>query len=61
MAHNKQKWRFAGNIEKSQKVKINFLKFFSSKTIFLSTYEASIHSIQTSNEKVMDNLSFSAI
>jgi len=44
--------------KKSQKVKINFLKFFSLKIIFLSTHEALIHSIWTSKEKVMDNLSF---
>jgi len=44
--------------KKSQKVKTNFLKFLSSKIIFLSTYEALIHYIQTSNEKVMGNLRF---
>ncbi len=44
--------------KKSQKVRITFLQFLSSKIIFLSTCEALIQSIWTSNVKVMDNLGF---
>jgi len=54
-----QKYRLVGNTQKSQKVKIKL--FFPNILIFLFPCKAMIHSIWTSDEKVIDNFVFQSI
>jgi len=50
------KWFPLGNTKLSQKSKTKFLKFVFDRKYFLSIWKYLIHSIWTSNEKVIVNL-----